>query len=283
MSDKTEVDVSYEPPTKEFIRNSLLYGLTSENQGESGYAYSQSITDGYSNLGTILKNKSRIERSLIQFAFAHKKRIKSIPVLGKFALSVKRYLVRKSLSGAAPGFARLDLSGIMGLEVNDFIWQIYILAFGRAPDEEGWKKHKYLLCSGATREAVAYMICTSTEFANRAQVAFIDQYRKAFWQYRIREAFRRLPVIEWIYAIAAVPRRIYRLEVEERMRHADAQLLDRQRFEAVMAIAQDLQNRFDSHNSTDASGRVDHNRLHLQNKALQMQVENLKCRNQGRV
>ncbi len=45
------------------------------------------------------------------------------------------------------------------------------------------------LCSGAPPEAVAYMICTSKEFANRAQVAYFDEYRKAYWHYRIREGF----------------------------------------------------------------------------------------------
>ena len=50
MSNDTGPDVSYEPPTKEFIQNALLYGLLSEGEADSTFTPSQRITDGYSDL-----------------------------------------------------------------------------------------------------------------------------------------------------------------------------------------------------------------------------------------
>ncbi|MDD1777285.1 MAG: DUF4214 domain-containing protein, partial [Candidatus Helarchaeota archaeon] len=275
MSDNLSHDVGYEPPNKEFIRNSLLYGLSSENEADSTRSSSQSYEDSYSDLSRILKNKGKIERALIRFFFDNKRRIKSIPWLGKFALSVKRYLLKKNLSEETPGFSRLDLSGIMGLEVNDFINQLYILSLGRAPDDKGWSNIKYLLCSGAPREAVAFMICTSKEFANRAQVAYLDEYRKVFWHYRLRRGFQRLPLVGYIWAIAAIPRRIYRLEVEERIHHVDTQFIERQRFEALSTDLHSSQNRIDALYAENTDLRSNFNSLLSQNKTLQTQVESL--------
>ena len=179
----------------------------------------------------------------------------------------------KNLPEANPSFTRLDLSGIMGLEVNDFIWQLYVLALGHSPDNEGWGNYKYLLCSGATREAVAYMICTSKEFANRFQVAYLDQYKRAYWNYRLRQGFRRLPVVGFIWDIAAIPRRINRLDIEERIRHVDSQLIERQRFETFMTNLQSLQVRVDALNSENALLSGSFNSHLSLDKAFQAQVE----------
>ncbi len=53
-------------------------------------------------------------------------------------------------------------------------------------------------------------------------------------------------MIGWIWAIAAIPRRIYRLEVEERIRHVDSQLIERQHFEALKADFLSFQDRFNA-------------------------------------
>jgi FkbM family methyltransferase len=275
MTNNVSHDVSYEPPTKKFIENSLLYGLLSEDETESTFTPPQRLSNGYSDLGLILQNKSGIERRMIQFAFDNKRKIKNIPWLGKIALSIKKYLIRKNLDKISYGGSRIDLSGIMLLEINDFIWQLYMLALGRPPDDEGWSNTKHLLCSGAPKEAVAYMICTSKEFANRAQVAYLSEYQKVYWNYRIRKGFQRLPLVGIIWAIAAIPRRIYRLEIEERIRNADLQLIERQRFEALTASLNSSQNRLEALDSENADLRSDFNNLHSQNKSLQTQVNAL--------
>jgi FkbM family methyltransferase len=264
MSDNNKHEISYEPPTKDFIRNSLLYGLLSEKEADATRSSAQSFTDGYTDLGVILKNKGKIESALIKFAFSNKRRIKKIPWLDELAMNFKRLLLKRAQSGIKPSFSQLDLSGIMGFEINDFIWQLYILALGRPPDDEGWRKYKYQLCSGATPEAVAYMICTSKEFANRAQVTLFDQYRKAFWHYRLRDGIRRLPLIGWVWAIAAIPNRIYRLEVEERIRHVDSRFLDRQRYESLISISHALQVRVDDLFVEHTTVRGDLDKLLLQ-------------------
>jgi FkbM family methyltransferase len=257
MSNNIRHDELYEPPTKEFIRNSLLYGLLSENESETTRLSSQTIADGYTDLGLILKNKGKLESTLIKYAYSNKRRIKRIPWFDKYAMSVKMFLLRRAQSGIKPSSTQLDLTAIMGLEVNDFIWQLYIQALGRPPDDEGLRKYKHMLCSGATPEAVAYIICTSKEFADRAQVAYLDKYRIAFRKYRIRDGLRRLPLIGWGWAIAAIPNRIYRLEVEERIRHVDSLLLDRQRFESLMSFYQSLQARVDDIYSMNSAVKGD--------------------------
>ncbi len=60
MYDKVRHDNSYEPPTKEFIRNSLLYGLLSENDDGISGPPSQRFDNGYTDLGLILKNMGKI-------------------------------------------------------------------------------------------------------------------------------------------------------------------------------------------------------------------------------
>ncbi len=226
-------DFKYEPPTKEFIENSLLYGLISENDTDPKIKTLEMITYDSQDLRSILNNKRGIEKWLIKVAYDNKKLIKKVPWLSNTALSMKRYLIKKSIRHVSTGAQRLDLSGIMNLEINDFIWQLYSQSLGRAPDDDGWKNTKYLLCSGASKEAVAYIICTSKEFANRAQVVNIDKYKRAHRSYLIRKGFRSLPIISYFWAIAAVPRRLSRLEIDERIRYVDSQLLERQRYDEL--------------------------------------------------
>ena len=133
----------------------------------------------------------------------------------------------------------------MDLELNEFIWQLYILALGRTPDPVGLENYKYLICSGAPKEAVIYMVCTSNEFANRAQIVNLDRYRKAYWLYRLRFTPRRLPIIGWIWAVVAIPRRLFRLEVEERVRYLDRLYQERQRLEVLLEQYNSLSAKFD--------------------------------------
>ena len=233
MVDNFNFDDSYQPPTTEFIRNSLTYGLMQEgaplNQLVRGSAY------GYSDFESVGRNRGRLVKRLVQLAYENKRKIQRIPVLSKLALYVKRRMMNQTLSNFKRIVPKLDLSGIMGLDVVNFIMQLYILALGRAPNEKDMENSKIALCTGMPKEALAYITCTSKEFADRAQVVYLDEYRKAYRDYRLRNGLRRLPVIGWIWAIAAMPRRIHKLEIDERLHYVDNIPHDRQRFEALAA------------------------------------------------
>jgi FkbM family methyltransferase len=234
MTNNTNFDQLYEPPTKEFIQNSLLFGLDSKDAATSGFQTAQFTGDSSSNNEMALGSTGYLQRSLIKLKSKIKRVVKKNSIFYEVALYVKYNILKKSIPDWEPKAPKLDLSNIMGLEVNDFIWRLYFLTLNRPPDNEGWNKFKLLLCSGATQEAVAYKICRSEEFADRAQVAHINHYRQAYWNYRLRDGLRRLPVIGWIIAAVSVPGRIYKLSVEERIRQADLSMHERQHYEALM-------------------------------------------------
>jgi len=192
----------YEPPTKEFIRNSLTYGLLSDGQGQA-VPNAQPVD--------FTRFPGWLPGGLIQFALRNKEKIRRVPILGGVAAAVKRSMMNNAYSGTTPGASELDFSGIMGLGIDDFIGQLYLLALGRPPDAPGLENCRLALNNGAKKEAVVYMICTSKEFADRARVAHLNEYRKAYARYRLRETIKRLPVLGWLWTFAAMPRRFARL------------------------------------------------------------------------
>ncbi len=272
MTHNNNFDQLYEPPTKEFIQNSLLYGLNSKDASKSGLQPVQFTGDSFSNNEMGIGSKGLLKRSLIKLKSKIKKTVKGNPLLYEVTLFVKYNVLKKSIPDWEPKAPKLDLSNIMELEVNDFIWRLYFLTLNRPPDNEGWNKFKWLLCSGATREAVAYKICRSEEFADRAQVAHINQYRQAYWNYRLRDGLRRLPVVGWIIAAVSIPGRIYKLSVEERIRQADLSMHERQHYEALMEKINALQTHINAFYS-ETNNRVSN--LNLQIKVLTSQIDGI--------
>lgn len=77
----------------------------------------------------------------------------------------------------------LDLSSIMGLETKAFLDKLYLLALGRPPDENGRENYQRLLAAGMSKPGIAYLVCSSKEFAGRAKVLHWWQYRLAYLMY----------------------------------------------------------------------------------------------------
>ena len=202
---------SYQAPTEDFIHNSLTYGLlegTPVNQPVQGSFY------GDSDSKALSRNRGKFARKLIHFAYENKGRIKRMPILGNFALYIKRNMMRKNSPDPNQHIPKLDLSGIMGLEGYDFIQQLYILALGRTPDVESLNNARRALFTGLPKEALVCAVCTSEEFANRAQVAHLRQYRKIYSRYLLRERLKHLPVIGRIWALVTLPSRINSLSLQ---------------------------------------------------------------------
>src|SRR5215213_1208378 len=174
------------PPTKEFIRNSLTYDLLPEEQAPEV---------GNTDLMYLTQHRGRLISGLIQFALINKERIVHIPVLGRLALSVKRNMMNKGLSAQSAYASELDFTNILGLGIEDFIPQLYLLALGRLPDTQAIEHWRFALNNGAKKEAVIYMVCTSPEFGKRAPVAHWAEYSRAYSVYRLRSRVKHLPIL----------------------------------------------------------------------------------------
>src|SRR5215213_520380 len=205
-------DDSYPPPTKEFIRNSLSYGLLPEEQVQ---------VNENTDLVYLTQNRGRLMNDLIEFAMKNKEKIVRIPILGRLALSIKRNMMNKGLSAQSAYASELDFTNILGLGIEDFIPQLYLLALGRLPDTQAIEHWRFALNNGAKKEAVIYMVCTSPEFATRRRVAHLSEYQKAYRIYQIRERIKRTPVLGWLWSFGAIPRRLNRLS-ESILLHSNA-------------------------------------------------------------
>jgi len=107
-----------------------------------------------------------------------------------------------------PKLAQLDLKKIMGLRGDEFIEALYYEALERTPDPEGLRYCRELLASGAKNEALAYIVCTSQEFANRKTVLNIEQYKNAYLRYNRKKRIKSNPYFRWIWDFMKIPRRV---------------------------------------------------------------------------
>jgi FkbM family methyltransferase len=194
-SDDFNFDDYYEPPTQEFIRNSLTYGMKVESSAHSQPMTTQVLQSGDPVPLYMLRSRSKLARTLFRYAYKKKSQILRIPILGNFALFINNKMNERNLKSMDSNLPRLDLAYLMALEPDDFIKQLYIEALGRPPDPGGKEGYKHAMTLGASKEAIVYLICTSDEFGGRAQVVHFDQYQKAYRQYRSQQMLKRIPVL----------------------------------------------------------------------------------------
>ncbi len=241
---------AYPPPTKEFIRNSLTYGLLPDEQKPE---------DVNADLVYLTQNRGRLTRRLIQFAMKNKDQIVSVPLAGRLALWIKRRMMSKSILSQRTASSALDLTDILVLGNDDFIRKLYLVALSRLPDAQAMEHWKFALFNGVKKEAIIYMVCTSQEFAARKPVAHLDEYREAYEEYRMRERIKRMPVLGWLWSIAAMPRRLAKLS------------------EAVLLQSDALQSRIDTlsseYSQSVQSLSTQMKQLSSQQNALQAQLD----------
>ena len=181
MDDRSGFDDFYEPPTREFIRNSLMYGLTPTSSVDSPM--------------------TKLTQRLIRALYKRKSQIVRIPILGRVALFIATKISERKLSQMASKPSQLDLSPIMSLETDEFIKQLYLQVLGRPADPAGLESYRQALLTGATREAIAYLFCSSAEFGNRTRVVHLDRYEQEYRRYRRHQWLRRIPVVSSVLAI----------------------------------------------------------------------------------
>ena len=198
------------PPTKEFIRNSLQYGLLSDGDLDNN-SWAGRFTGSLNSEAAYLvgRNRGRVARIFIKFSYDNKERIKSIPILRNIALYTKDKLMKHR--NITANRSALDFSPLLGLGVDEFIQNLYLHALGRTPDEQGFDNAKRALRSGLPKEGLIYLVCTSTEFANKAPVTHLGAYRKIYSRYILHERIRRLPIIGLPFQIRAIERQVANL------------------------------------------------------------------------
>jgi len=128
-----------------------------------------------------------------------------------------------------------DISALMSLELGAFITELYRALLYREPDDTGYMNYMELIFKGASREAVAYSMTTTPEFANRFRVVGLEGYARAYKRFRIKLFIRRIPVIGWFIWL----RRLPELLAEFRMmnvRSAERENALNARLEAVEAF-----------------------------------------------
>jgi len=207
MPDDNEIENNTVPPTKEFIRNALQYGLISNGDLVTGLTGEGISSQQYASVEYLSRNRGKVVRFLIKLAYANKEMIKSLPVLRRWASKIQERMMKQNRTYQAA----LDLSPILGLDINDFIQSLYLRALGRVPDPENLNEARRALLGGLPREALAYMVCTSPEFAGRMEVLHLNEYRRIYSRYILRERIKKLPGIGRIWAMFALPGRVSRL------------------------------------------------------------------------
>src|SRR5919106_3082295 len=133
-SDNFNFDDYYEPPTQEFIRNSLTYGLKVDSSANFQPVITPGLQSGDLVPFYMLRNRNKLVRTLIRYAYKKKSQILRTPLLGSFALFIKNNMNERNLKSMDSNLPRLDLSHIMALETDDFIEQLYMEALSRPPD-----------------------------------------------------------------------------------------------------------------------------------------------------
>ena len=197
------------PPTREYIRNMLQYGLLADDDPAGQSWIERTSWSVNSDADYLARNRSRVVKFFIKFAYGNKERIKSIPILNQLALYTKDRLMknRSAINSRAP----LDFSGILGLEVDDFIQNLYIRGLGRLPDTDSFNSARQALLSGLPRQGLVYLVCSSQEFANRAPVLHLEEYRRLYSRYILRQRIKRMPFIGLPFQIRAIERQLANL------------------------------------------------------------------------
>lgn len=178
----------------------IMVGYTpSETMGMSSEQAKVLLTSQYSGL------KSK----LISIAFRHKSFIKQMPLIGKALLKKKNSMLADLLRGKSVPV--IDVKPFLGYFQNDFIATIYRVLLGREADPEGFNNYADLMRRGLCPEGIVYLIAVSEEFANRAKISGLNEYKKLYLKFRRRQLFKNLPIIGRFISIFGIQGQINRL------------------------------------------------------------------------
>ena len=142
-----------------------------------------------------------------KIAFPFKEQIKKIPGLGPMAVSIKEKLLARALTGK-------DLSGLLNLDVNEFIRMCYREMLGREVDEDAFQYYQTKLCCGMPREGLICLLGRSGEFAERFVILNFSSYQKRYRKYQIKNKIKQIPILSHICYFLSLPYTMRRIHME---------------------------------------------------------------------
>ena len=178
---------------------------------------------------------------LIHVLFANKGALKRIPGLGNYLIRRKDQMLRERLESMSRR-ASIDLTDILDWYRDDFIAACYLRLLGRQPDAQGFGVYLDLSRRGADNQVIAYAIAQSAEFGNRAEVAHLQEYRRAYHAFMRKQKLLRVPVlgrVASVFLLSGQVERLYaRVERTETACQCALQDLQRQAAEGAKHLAQ---------------------------------------------
>jgi hypothetical protein len=108
----------------------------------------------------------------------------------------------------------LDLTDIICLSGHAFIEALYIKALEREPDIEGLDYFYHILGLNGNNKVIAYIICSSKEFGQRATVLHLDEYKKEYECFIRNQKIKNIPILGWVWQFINLPGRVSRIEVK---------------------------------------------------------------------
>ena len=178
---------------------------------------------------------------LIHVLFANKGALKRIPGLGNYLIRRKDQMLRERLESMSRR-ASIDLTDILDWYRDDFIAACYLRLLGRQPDAQGFGVYLDLSRRGADNQVIAYAIAQSAEFGNRAEVAHLQEHRRAYHAFMRKQKLLRVPVlgrVASVFLLSGQVERLYaRVERTETACQCALQELQRQAAEGAKHLAQ---------------------------------------------
>jgi len=140
-----------------------------------------------------------------------------------------------------------DVSRYFNYDINDFIVKIFNELLERDPDATGFYYYQKLLCQGAPKQVIVYLIASSGEFANRFNISNLYEYKKIAKKYKIKSKIKKLPFIGWYFSFKNLPEYFAELRIHE----ANRKIYERNLSENVNKILQKQNNLIERLNEID--------------------------------
>jgi len=198
-----------------YIQSKFRYALERDETGGL-YAGAADLTDSGKTAYQAPVNPPA-SNPVVILAYKYKNVILRIPILRGFAKAVSRSLKNASLKDNNSR----DLDYTLGLDVNDFIFELYKEMLGREPDDAGFKTYQRLICAGMPKRALIYLLACSAEFGGRYSVRGLSYDKKLYNRFRRKIRLKRVPIIGWIYAALLNIRNINTLSINLNIMDAD--------------------------------------------------------------
>jgi len=211
--------INYEGLDKRFILRQMSYILDNKNQVEeiitrNKVPMSVSFYTSKDAQEEIENANGFFFRFIAKFAFRYKEMIKRVPILGEYAIKIKEsFLMRESRIK--------DVSYLLSLNVNQFIYGCYKEFLNREPDSYGFASYQRMICEGASKEAIIYLFFVSDEFKKDFHIKNINNYKKKYDNYRIKNIIKKIPVLSYLVSFFMLPKRIHSFIIDAKINEAN--------------------------------------------------------------